>query len=346
MRITELDGLRGISILLVLLSHAWMGKYVPGGFGVTTFFFISGYIITRLMLAEYEGLSSFSLKAFYARRVFRLMPALLVYTAICAIVLLCGNVSLGWMEIAATILFFSNYLSIYGDHAVIGYYSPLSIAWSLAIEEHFYLMWPVAFVFFRGRRQVLFKLVIFLVVAALAWRCYLVFGVGLDHLPHYRLYKASDTRFDSILYGVLFALLANSRTFIEFVSKNMTFLIGVGLLVCSLLIRSNEFRESFRYSVQGLGLLFVCWRLMHPISFAARALRSDSLQFLGKISYSLYLYHWLVFVVVQYYLGHQPVFIKAAVMLPSSVFLAWASYHFVEQPGLRYGRAYISPGKI
>ena len=341
-RIPELDGLRGVSILLVFLSHAWLQKYIPGGFGVAIFFFISGFIITKLMLGEYEESASISMIAFYLRRAFRLMPALIVFTIICMGVLSYSNVSFGWLEIAATLFFFANYLSIFGSFSTIGFYSPLTIVWSLSVEEHFYLLWPIVFLLAGAGRELLIKIVVALILIVLAWRCYLVFGVGLDYLPHYRLYKATDTRFDAILYGVLYALLAISSGFSNFASSRLTLFFGYVLLLSGFLFRSPEFRESFRYSVQGLGLILVFGNLIDSRSYSSRLLRSGFFQFFGRISYSLYLYHWLIFVLVQNYFGDRSFVFRVAVMLPLSIFLGWASYRWVERPGLQFGRHFIT----
>jgi peptidoglycan/LPS O-acetylase OafA/YrhL len=181
-----------------------------------------------------------------------------------------------------------------------------------------------------------------LIFVVLAWRCYLVFGVGLDYLPHYRLYKATDTRFDAILYGVLFALIAGSSGFRIIVSSRLALFFGYALLLSSFFFRSPEFRESFRYSVQGLGLLLVFGNLIDSKSHSARLLRSGVFRFFGKISYSLYLYHWLIFVLVQHYFGGYPFVIRVALMLPLSVFLGWVSYRWVERPGLQFGRHFIA----
>lgn len=342
MRIPELDGLRGFSILVVLLSHAWLQDYIPGGFGVTIFFFISGFIITKLMLREHQLSACISMRAFYLRRIFRIMPALLVFVIACMCAFYYNDITFGWLEIAAALLFFSNYLAVFGSINAIGLYSPLSTVWSLSVEEHFYLLWPIAFLLVDGRRELLIKIVVSLIFIVLAWRCYLVFGVGLDYLPHDRLYKGTDTRFDSILYGVLFALLANSSGFSFFRTKWFPLFCGYALLASSFFFRNPEFRESFRYSVQGLGLFLVFGNLMDSKSFLSRLLRSDFFQFFGRISYSLYLYHWLIFVLVEYYFGDYPFLIRVALMLPLSVFFGWASYRWIECPGLQFGRHFIA----
>lgn len=169
-----------------------------------------------------------------------------------------------------------------------------------------------------------------------------MYAVGLNNLPHYRLYKATDTRFDAILYGVHFALIKDAVRLKEVASSRIVVLIGFELIHSSFEVRNPEFRESFRYSFQGFGLLLVFHTLLDPKSFFGTVLRSAFLQFFGRISYSLYLYHWLIFVLLEYYLVEHHVLFKLSIMVPASVVLAWFSYQYVEHPGLRFGRRFIA----
>lgn len=342
-RLPALDGLRAFSILLVVLSHAGLGRWVPGGLGVTIFFFISGFIITRLLIHEVEQTTQIAITAFYIRRFARLFPALLCYVCLSLLVLKFTGVNFDGLEVCAVFLYFVNYYGIYLGPLTEEFVSPFSITWSLAIEEHFYLIFPLIFSLLIGNTRRFAQTLIFLLVLILAWRCYLVYGVGLDQLPRYRLYKASDTRIDSIIWGVLFSLAwARSTLFREKIQTPWCWLSGLVLLLLSLLIRDEAFRESWRYSMQGLGLFLLCDALVLSRGYLSAILRSGWMQYLGKISYSLYLYHWLLYGLLDYYAGSWSVAARLSLMLAVSFLLASASYHAVEQPGMRWGRIWIN----
>ena len=138
--IPSLDGLRAVSILIVLVSHAGYGTIVPGGLGVTIFFFLSGYLITTLMLAEHERTGELDVVRFYARRVFRLMPPLIVTLAIVYGLTFAGLVPGGitLAGLASQLLYFANYYQIFFDpgNTIPG---GTEVLWSLAVEEHYYI---------------------------------------------------------------------------------------------------------------------------------------------------------------------------------------------------------------
>src|SRR4029077_12459985 len=145
--IPSLDGLRAISILIVLVSHAGYGTVVPGGLGVTIFFFLSGYLITTLLLDENKRSGRINIGKFYLRRVFRLFPPLLVTLVIAyslvALGLLDGGIS--WAGVLAQLLYFANYYGLFfdpGNTTAAG----TGILWSLAVEEHFYMVYPAVLV--------------------------------------------------------------------------------------------------------------------------------------------------------------------------------------------------------
>ena len=152
-RMVALDGLRGLAVLSVIIFHAFDERVVPGGFiGVDIFFVLSGFLITRSLVAEYHRTGTISLWRFHARRACRLVPALCaVLVFYSAVVLWCGlDPSLSARRIAAAGLYFMNWLRAFqidGGGA-------LGHAWSLGIEEQFYLLWPITFlVAARGRRM-------------------------------------------------------------------------------------------------------------------------------------------------------------------------------------------------
>ena len=340
-RILALDGLRAVSILLVLFSHAWLGHIIPGGLGVTIFFFISGFIITQLMISEWDSAGSVDIKKFYLRRFFRLMPALFVFVLISLCVMQLAAVRWTWVELASVFFYFANYFGIFIGFTSNVLPSPLSITWSLAVEEHFYLFFPFIFIGLIRMPRRFLSVIVCLLVLFLVWRLYLVDVIGLNQLPNDRIYKATDTRADSILYGTGFAILwVRYPRIISFLQRWDTFFIGVLLIVFSLVWRGEQFRESVRYSIQGLALCFVFSFLVLKETVVSRLLQMKPLIYLGRISYSLYLYHWLVLGVITAWMPQCPLPLRMTLLIGASILLADLSYRFIERPSLRVGRKF------
>jgi peptidoglycan/LPS O-acetylase OafA/YrhL len=167
--IPSLDGLRAISILIVLVSHAGYGSAVPGGLGVTIFFFLSGYLITTLLLDETERSGRINIGKFYLRRVFRLFPPLLVTLFIAyslvALGLLDGGIS--WSGVLAQLFYFANYYGLFfdpGNTTAAG----TGILWSLAVEEHFYMIYPTVLAGLLALGLSRLRIVVVLAIACLS----------------------------------------------------------------------------------------------------------------------------------------------------------------------------------
>lgn len=332
--IPALDGLRALAILLVVFSHI-VSSYIPGGFGVTLFFFISGYIISANLLDEFERQGTLDIRAFYIRRFFRLSPALYAFVILAFVGFsLLGHPLTPWDGLSSA-LYYSNYWQIYHGFTSGVAYPPFSITWSLAIEGHFYLLYPVLLLWLL-RRRLSGPWVVFMGIAVfvLLWRYWLVAGSGPEGLPRYRIYMGTDTRLDSLVYGVLFALLYRSCAGFRRVAHAWPGLVaGVLLLMFTLLYRDAVFRETLRYSLQGVGIALI---------FAHCALRSGglgalfaqpSLVYIGKISYSLYLYHWLVICVADYLERSRGIAVPAAVQILLALVLAHLSWRYIERLG-------------
>ena len=297
--IASLDGIRAIAALIVFFAHTGLQHLVPGGFGVTVFFFLSGYLITTLLRREYEESGGISLKAFYLRRVYRIFPPLYLVLAILLLLSLAGvldgEVTAG--AVAAQLAHLTNYyLASFPDVAsapVIPYTVPY---WSLAVEEHFYLLFPLGLLLLL-RRRAYPRIALALGIACavvLAWRCLLVFGFGVS--GHYT-YHATDTRIDGLLYGCLLGMWMNpalDRPGARIGEAGWVALCGLAgaLLVFSFIYRDEAFRATFRYTLQGIALFpfFYCAvRFHHWPVFAW--LDSKPMRGLGLISYTFYLSH-------------------------------------------------------
>lgn len=355
-RIPALDGLRAVSILLVVCSHVLETieiKWLPGGLGVTVFFFISGFIITKLLFAESRSASGLDLTTFYIKRIFRLAPALLVYVAVAALVFQALGVTLTPASISASVFYYANYYNIYTiaspvEPPVVG--PPLAVLWSLAVEEHFYFIYPFVLAACFGKPVLFMRCLLVFLVASLAWRTFLVAWFGLDTLPINRILMATDTRLDSIVYGCLLAVMMDRahkldghriKRLLDAASSRAAQAFGVALLLFTLAIREPEFRETLRYSLQGIALMVLFTALFWPSPSNPRRLERLLTQrwmlYVGAISYSLYMYHFLVMRALQLFFGNSHTEWRLLATALLAFVLASMSYHFVETPFRRFG---------
>ena len=342
-RMQPLDGLRAVSILLVVLSHAWLGHVIPGGLGVTIFFFISGFIITRVLLAEHAASGTISIQKFYVRRLFRLMPALTVYLLVSLLVMAAARQPVKLMDFAAVLLYFSNFYYVFVGFAQETLMSPLRITWSLAIEEHYYFVYPALFAALAARPRAFLQVIAACIVAVLCWRIYLVWSMGLNDFTIGRIYMGTDTRVDAIFFGAGFALLCANFPRIDMALRgSAAFWCGALLLLSTLVVRGDLFRETLRYTLQGGALALMFNRLLFVDSAACRVLSLPLMSYIGRVSYSLYLYHWLALGLVSMLMSDYGIAAKWAVLMPLSFLSAHLSYRYVEQPFLRLGRTLLA----
>jgi peptidoglycan/LPS O-acetylase OafA/YrhL len=347
--IPVLDGLRAMAILLVLAAHAGLDHLLPGAFGVTLFFFISGYLITRQLLGGLERRGHIGLGNFYARRVLRLAPAGLAYVAIAGLAYDAagGHITpAGWLS---AIFYGANIYDLWEGYrsTLAGVRHPFNILWSLAIEEHFYALWPLILgLFWRARWAM--AAVFALCVAVLCWRVWL-FGHCTWHFSavcgrvqtnpawrYNRLYQGTDTRIDSIAWGALLALAEHRRPL--WVARAALLWPAALVLLAASFLPTGEFaRQVLRTSVQGVALLALFPALLTRDSLAARALCTRPALWIGRLSYSLYLWHWGAFALADWLAGpHRAAWL--AIGLPLAALFSAGSYAFIEQPMLRLRR--------
>jgi len=300
--IPSLNGFRAISVLLVMMAHSRISSLIPGGLGVTIFFFLSGYLITTLMLAESQRLGNIAILSFYARRIFRLAPPLLITLVIAYGLtysgLLPGQITLEGLT--GQILYFANYYTVFFDPSNNNIPAGTGILWSLAVEEHFYIFFPLLMtLFLRNASRLRTIGIVFIItcVVILTWRIYLVQSPAFFND---RAYKASDTRIDSIIYGCLMSMFINPLQSPR-PSKNMSLLqwtlfsAGICFLLLSLIYRNPVFRETFRYSLQGIALfpIFYFAILFHDNAIF-RYLNTVWAIRIGTYSYAIYLIHYII----------------------------------------------------
>ena len=332
--IPSLDGIRAISILLVFVSHAGFGHIVPGGFGVTVFFFLSGYLITTLLCREWNRHDAIAFKAFYLRRVLRLSPPIFVTLSVsillASIGVIEGRIDIG--TILSQVFFYFNYYALYGDG--VSAISGLGILWSLAVEEHFYFIWPAIFLLIASGRMGI-RSVIALLVLILLWRSFRFFGMGSTF---YEIYISTDTRFDSILFGCLLALMhdrpASVWAFPPLKTGICIILAALVALAFTLGFRDETFRSTLRYSVQGVALMpLFHYAVKRPDALMFRPLNWGWMRKLGLWSYTIYLIHFVIIdglVFNGVTMPGSPLLLIIAGVL--SVGFSAAVYRFVEAP--------------
>lgn len=328
-----------MSFLLVFAAHAGLHDVVPGGFGVTVFFFLSGYLITTLLRLEHDSHGTISFSQFYLRRALRILPPFYIVLVAAALAAAAGIVSGGVHPhaLAAQALYYANYWIV--GHGYGGLPSGTGVYWSLAVEEHFYVLFPALYFLLRRflptKRQAM--VLLGLTGLVLAWRVVLVYGL---HVDADRTYLASDTRVDSILFGCALALYGNPA--IDGPSRISAAAWKWGLLPASLLVllftfvyRDPGFRQTFRYTLQGIALapLFVV-AMRYPDFGPFRLLNLKAVSFVGVLSYSLYLVHHVLLDAI----GGQPSLLRAVLALSASLAVSYAIYVLVEKPCARLRR--------
>lgn len=336
--IPSLDGLRAISFSIVFLSHAGLSSIVPGGFGVTVFFFLSGYLITTLLRIELERTGRISLRNFYVRRALRILPPfyLVLLFAVVVAQVTSLNGTFTWAGIAAQCFHVANYWIVLRGWS--DFPPGTGVYWSLAVEEHFYLLFPLLYMFMhklgmsRPRQA---GVLLLLCLAALLWRFVLTAAMGA---PSDRVFVATDTRFDSILFGCVLAVWGNPSlepTRIDHrVWKYVLLPMGLVALGAGFVIRNPDFRDSLRFTLQGAGLwpLFVC-AVRYPEWAPMRLLNLRPVRWIGELSYSLYLVHQIILMML---FERDPLGIGAAssalLSLLVAVGFSWLLFKLVEQP--------------
>ena len=349
-----LDGLRAIAVLAVLGYHAGI-SFLGGGFlGVDLFFVISGFLITSLLLAEHNETHKTNLKIFWWRRIRRLIPALLLLlltTVVFSVIWLPDEVAGLRGDVLAALGYVTNWNLIYSQRSYfesVGRPPLLQHLWSLAVEEQFYIVWPILFgLGMRGRvRRWLPWLV---VLGALASTLWMITLYQPDSDPS-RVYYGTDTRAAELLVGVTLAFLwprLNSAD-IEWrgrVTQRLSLLLNLlggllllGLLACFILLdQFGSFLYQGGFLVLAIGMAGLILITIHPLTHLGAWLDWPPLRWVGVRSYSIYLWHWPIFNLTRPQLDINldglPLF---ALRLALTIGLADFSYRFVETP-LRHG---------
>jgi peptidoglycan/LPS O-acetylase OafA/YrhL len=344
--ISGLDALRALAVTLVLADHYLVTDHLfqahpqLGWLGVMIFFVLSGFLITSILLREHEEMGRISLKEFYRRRAFRIFPAFYCCWMVATVVDLAFH-EFHWKGALTSFFYMMDYGRAFhtGDPA----YSHMWISWSLAIEEKFYLLWPLLLIFLLRKRSTIVRTMLLIILGLWTYRAilYLGFGVRWDYV-----YSAFDMRADALLAGCLLAvLLENSQTRLvccRLLQWQSLSLLPPLALVCIVVFPSSN--RAFFLLLWSLQPLIIAAMLLQTAYWGARSwafCRSRVVRVVALLSYSLYLYHPLGSKIV-YFLHVPHNGLASALLVPA---MAFASYRLVERPFM-WMRDHYGPHRV
>jgi peptidoglycan/LPS O-acetylase OafA/YrhL len=335
-QLAGLDGLRAIAAFMVVFYHFGI-PFISGGAGVLMFFVLSGFLITWLLLRENDEQGTVSLRKFYMRRSLRIFPAFYCYAAVLfGTILIRQHARLVWPQALASLFYVGNYYQALNGDPNTGF----SHTWSLAIEEQFYLLWPLTFLLLRRNYKRMAGFLAGTIFVIWVYREALVF---VFHVHEGYIYEAFDTRADHLLIGCLLAVVLRARMFPRFWNW-ISIRSWVAVVVTALLAISSAaefiygpvYRDRVSFIVSPL--LVAIWITQLIALRGARLWRWTNwgwVRYLGRISYSVYLYQQLVVEVPKKLLAHQWVGVQLAASVILIVSMASMSHYLVEQPFLR-----------
>jgi peptidoglycan/LPS O-acetylase OafA/YrhL len=335
----ELDGLRGIAVLLVLVGHLFLTAKLPvhlanlAGLGVMIFFILSGFLITHLLVQEKERSGRVSLSQFYCRRALRIYPAFYFFLLVVGLLMLVGWVTdVPWYSWGVSALFLRN---------IFGRGDTLTHLWTLALEQQFYFIWPLLFLLLRG--QALIRATLGLIVLIIAWRTSAIF---LQIWPYENgiYYVRPDFRFDSIFIGCWLAL-RKARTGIAIQTRSSglkQLTLTVVLLGWTLLGSSEKAVQPFFLTVQMILATWLFATIVAAPPSSGSLLRNPWLALAGRYSYSIYLWQQIFLVTREPDWG---LLRDSPWNLLASIGAGILSYHLIERPFLQLRRK-KSPGAV
>lgn len=353
-RIPSLDGLRAFSIAMVLLSHAafstpFLEKHpllvytiFNGNRGVSVFFVISGFLITSLLLKEDERTGRISLKNFYIRRVFRILPPFWVFLGVVVLLWKAGALETSWKHLGVAFTFLRDYIG--GDWWT-------GHSWSLSVEEQFYLLWPAAVVLLGRRKSLWTALAIIAAAPAIRVLSHVMITGKLGSIENCMFHM----RVDSLMFGCALAMVYRSPRFARIAQRTLKWQGMLVALVFFLFVSGylNQrfqayYMYPFGYTLESIAISYLLlYFVTKPGTVVGKILNTRVLVHIGVISYSLYLWqelfltnlmkipnHWSATI-----LGRFP-FNMAAAFLAAEL-----SWQLVEKPALRLRRKFESANK-
>jgi len=365
--------MRALAVIAVMVFHANHDWFSAGFLGVEVFFVISGYLITLLLIGEHERTGFISLRAFWGRRLRRLLPALYLTLVLvmgyCALFL---RDPLGKLrgDVVGAVFYVSNWYQIWSGqgYAALADFVPLRHLWSLAVEEQFYLIWPLVMVLIlRGGHARLPKIGLWLIGISIA------ITVGTALFFHNGFYDSNPASFPSAYFEIFGrSVEKNNFLYLGTISRSSGILLGAGfaMLWRPIAVMRGPLREKGRVldvwallGLAGLGAIMANYELFdsftrtyfsllfrggflltglctiaiiaavtHSGSYIGRFLGNKVLNWVGTRSYGLYLYHWPIYQMIRKQAGIALTFPKFVMAIAITVVIAEASYRFVEMP--------------
>ena len=350
--ITGLDGIRAIAVIMVLAYHLKLALFKSGFLGVTVFFVLSGYLITGILISEVEEEGTIDLKNFWLRRIRRLVPAVMSMAVVIIFVSAVVNriiFTKGCKDFLASVLGFNNWWQIFNKVSYFeaaGVPSPFTHCWSLAIETQFYLIYPLILLGIyklvksrgegRAKRGLLFAGVTLLLALISVILMIVLFDPQQDAS---RVYYGTDTRAFSLLFGALLAILWEYRMVPRRLSASVNMVLGsvsfAVLLVMTIAINgsSNFWYRGGQFLGTILTVLMV-YEVSGRKTWLSRFLSNPVLKWIGDRSYSIYLWHYPIILLISK--GIKASWWITLIEIVLSVVLAELSYRFIETP-IRHG---------
>lgn len=341
-----LDGIRALAVIAVIFYHMGIPGVSGGLLGVGIFFTLSGYLITGLLLKEYQKKGAIDLVGFWIRRLRRLMPTLIaVLAAVILTEVITGAENLQkilWTAFSG-LLYFANWATIAQGQSYFDRFAPpgpLDHLWSLAIEEQFYIVWPLLFILLMRLFAKSKAAVYTLLLLASAVSFYLLWALSAPGFDNTRAYEGTDTRAGGLLLGALVALILPAWR--HQTQKSLAYRLSLdGLAVLALsvigwLMVSTDDTSLSLYSYELLVLtLAVCVLLVTATAqgtFAEKVLGAKPLAWVGERSYGLYLWHMPVIAFSPNALIKWNPYVASLAELGVTFVLAMASWTFIENP--------------
>lgn len=350
--ITGLDGIRAIAVIMVLAYHLKLALFKSGFLGVTVFFVLSGYLITGILISEVEEEGTIDLKNFWLRRIRRLVPAVMSMAVVIIFVSAVVNriiFTKGCKDFLASVLGFNNWWQIFNKVSYFeaaGVPSPFTHCWSLAIETQFYLIYPLILLGIyklvksrgegRAKRGLLFAGVTLLLALISVILMIVLFNPQQDAS---RVYYGTDTRAFSLLFGALLAILWEYRMVPRRLSASVNMVLGsvsfAVLLVMTIAINgSSNFWYRGGQFVGTILTVLVIYTVLGRKTWLSRFLSNPVLKWIGDRSYSIYLWHYPIILLISK--GIKASWWITLIEIVLSVVLAELSYRFIETP-IRHG---------
>ena len=350
--ITGLDGIRAIAVIMVLAYHLKLALFKSGFLGVTVFFVLSGYLITGILISEVEEEGTIDLKNFWLRRIRRLVPAVMSMAVVIIFVSAVVNrviFTKGCKDFLASVLGFNNWWQIFNKVSYFeaaGVPSPFTHCWSLAIETQFYLIYPLILLGIyklaksrgegRAKRGLLFAGVTLLLALISVILMIVLFDPQQDAS---RVYYGTDTRAFSLLFGALLAILWDYRMVPRRLSASVNMVLGsVSFAVLFVMTIAINGSSNFWYRggqfVGTILTVLVIYAVSGRKTWLSRFLSNPVLKWIGDRSYSIYLWHYPIILLISK--GIKASWWITLIEIVLSVVLAELSYRFIETP-IRHG---------